>query len=271
MSGSADRAATAERAARAGAAVALASFRQHIDVETKSGKNDVVTQADRDAQARVREVIHETFPGETVVGEEGDGRKSMPDSGPVWVVDPIDGTANYVRGIQTWGTSVAAVVDGEAVAAANVFPAFDDVYVADGDGAALNGGSAAVSGRDDPETFVVVPTTWWPRNRRSEYAAEFARIVERFGDARRYGCSQISLSMLASGQVDGVISNRRSHPWDTVAGVFMIRQAGGTVTNPAGEPWSPDDDGLVASNGRAHEDLLEAARDIKRTRAETRE
>jgi myo-inositol-1(or 4)-monophosphatase len=262
MTEAADRVALAERAARAGATVAEEHFRTDIDVEIKSGKTDVVTQADRDAQARVVEVIHDEFPGDPVVGEEGDEMESVPDHGPAWIVDPIDGTANYVRGIQTWGTAVAAVVDGETVGAANVFPALDDRYVADKNEVRLNGIPIRVSDRTDPETFTVVPTTWWPRDQRSAYADAFQGIVEQFGDARRYGCSQVSLSMVASGQVEGVISNRQAYPWDTVAGVHMIRQAGGTVTDLDGDPWVPSDGGLVASNGTVHETLLHAARDI---------
>ncbi|MFB6081846.1 MAG: inositol monophosphatase [Halanaeroarchaeum sp.] len=266
MSERARRVAVAERAAKAGAAVAADSFRQGLDVETKSGKNDVVTRADRDAQERVIATIHETFPGETVVGEEGDGPKAVPREGPAWVVDPIDGTANYVRGNATWGTSVAAMVDGETVAAANVFPVLDDVFVAEQGETRLNGERASVSGRSDPETFAVEPSAWWPREHRDEYAAAFRDVVERFGDARRHGCSQASLSMVASGQLEGVLSNRALHPWDSVAGVFMIRQAGGTVTDLAGDRWSPADEGLVASNGTAHEEVVAAARAAERER-----
>ena len=114
------RAALAERAARAGGVVARETFREDLPVETKADKNDVVTEADRDAQRQVVATIRNEFPEDTLVCEEeatrsGDGQlqKELPDSGRAWVVDPIDGTANYVRGIRFWGTSVAAVVDGD--------------------------------------------------------------------------------------------------------------------------------------------------------------
>ncbi|MFB6070087.1 MAG: inositol monophosphatase [Halanaeroarchaeum sp.] len=262
MNERANRAVVAERAARAGATVAADSFRGRVDVETKSGKNDVVTQADRDAQARVIEEIREAHPDDVVVGEEGDGPKSIPREGAAWIVDPIDGTANFVRGNPTWGTSVAATIDGETVAAANVFPVLDDVYVATGRTTTLNGERVSVSERTDPDTFAVEPSAWWPRERRGEYAAAFRAIVERFGDARRHGCSQASLSMVASGQLEGVLSNRPFHPWDAVAGVHMIRRAGGTVTDLDGEPWRPDSAGMVASNGTRHDAVLEVAREI---------
>jgi len=252
------RAALVERAANAGAAVATASFRTGIAVETKRSKTDVVTQADRDAQRRVIEVIRESFPDDAVVGEEEDALKSVPESGWAWVVDPIDGTANYVRDLRTWATSVAVVHDGEAVAAANVFPALDDSYVSDETGVRRNGEAVRVSERSDPETFAVVPFGWWSRDRRGEYAAVTRELVTRFGDMRRPGCAQAVLSRIAAGSLDGAVTNVTVNPWDSVAGVHMVRQAGGTVTDVHGEPWRPGDDGLVASNGTGHDEFLAA-------------
>jgi myo-inositol-1(or 4)-monophosphatase len=257
-----ERAAVVERAARAGAAVAMDAFRTDVDVETKSGKTDVVTQVDRDAQARTLDVISDHFPGETIVAEEDERTESIPSTGAAWIVDPIDGTANYVRGIRTWATSVAAVVDGTPVGAATILPAEGDAYVADDSTATLNGKPIAVSDRTDPETFAVIPTMWWPFEERAEYATAYQSLVTRFGDVRRMGCAQGELGMLASGQVEGVITNRYVHPWDTVAGVHLVKLAGGTVTDVHGNPWHVGAKGLVASNGRAHETVLEAAREI---------
>ncbi len=253
----------AERAARAGAEVALAAFRTGIDVETKSGKTDVVTQADRDAQRRVIEVIRETHPEDAVVGEEEDELKSVPESGAAWVIDPIDGTNNFVRDTPVWATSVAAVKDGETLAAVNVLPALGDVYVA-GDGEVTrNGDAMSVSAKTDPETFAVVPTIWWGFDEREEYARACRAIVERFADMRRYGCAQAVLSMVASGQLEGAVTNVDVNPWDSVAGVHLVRRAGGVVTDVHGDRWQPGSHGLVASNGEAHDVVLEAAREIE--------
>ncbi len=258
-----DRASVAERAAIAGSEVAFEAFRTGIDVEIKSGKTDVVTQADRDAQRRVIEVIRESHPEDAIVGEEEDELKEVPDTGAAWVVDPIDGTNNFVRDVQIWATSVAAVKDGEAVAAANVLPALGDTYVA-GDGEVTrNGEPVSVSHRSDPETFAVVPTIWWGFDERDQYAAACEAIVERFADMRRYGCAQAALSMVASGQIEGAITNVTVNAWDSVAGVHLIRQAGGVVTDVHGDRWEPGCDGLVASNGEAHDVVLEAAQEIE--------
>jgi len=258
-----DRVSVAERAAREGAKVAYATYRTGIDVETKGGKTDVVTQADRDAQRRVIEVIRETHPEDAIVGEEEDELKAVPDSGSCWVIDPIDGTNNYVRDIPIWATSVAAVEDGEAVAAANVMPALDDVFVSGPDGATLNGEPIAVSEEIDPEVFTVTPTIWWDFDERDQYGRACQAIVDRFGDMRRFGCAQAVLSMIAAGQMEGAITNVVANPWDSVAGVHLIRQAGGTVTDIHGERWRPGADGLVASNGTQHDELVAAAQEIE--------
>lgn len=254
-----ERASVVEAAALAGSEVAAEFFRTDIEVETKGGKTDVVTQADRDAQRRVIEVIRESFAEDAMVGEEEDELKQVPETGAAWVIDPIDGTNNYVRDIPLWATSVAAVVEGEAVAAANVLPAVDDVFLADGDGVWLNGESVSVSDRADPETFAVSPTIWWGFDERDDYAAVCEGIVENFGDMRRFGSAQVTLSMVASGQLEATLTDVETNPWDTVAGVFMVREAGGVVTDVHGDRWTPDSQGLVASNGEAHDVVLDAA------------
>ncbi|EMA45553.1 inositol monophosphatase family protein [Halobiforma nitratireducens] len=264
MSQRSDRAAVALEAAEAGAEVADESFRGTLEIDHKDGKTDVVTQADREAQKRVVETIREEFADDPIVGEEDEELKAVPEEGPAWIVDPIDGTNNYVAGMRGFGTAVAAVVDGEPVAAATVCPALGDTYRIGPDGAYRNGRELSVSDRTDPEVATVCPTFWWDFDHRDEYGRATAALVERFGDMRRYGCAQLSLGLLAAGGLEGVVTNKRANPWDTVAGVAMIREAGGVVTDLEGDRWRHDSHGLVASNGGVHEELLEAAREIER-------
>ena len=257
-----ERATVAERAARAGGRVAHERFRDGIAVESK-GEDDVVTEADRAAQRTVIESIRESFPDDAIVGEEEDERKTVPDEGASWVIDPIDGTHNYVRDIRVWGTAVAAVVDGEPVAAATVCPALGDVYTADGDGAYRNGDRLAVNDVSDPRRAAVDPTLWWDFDSRDEYAAACEAIVRRFSDLRRLGAAQVVLPTVAAGGLEGTISNLRANPWDSVAGVFVVRQAGGRATDLEGNRWRHDSTGLVVSNGHLHDEVLEAARAIE--------
>lgn len=254
------RAEVAERAARVGGDLALSRFRTDIAVETKEGKTDVVTQADRDAQSKVIEVIREEFPSDAIVGEEDDELKEVPEEGPAWVIDPIDGTSNFVRAIPIWAISVAAVIDGEPVAATNAMPAIDEYYVADAEETRLNGEPVGVSDREDPEICTVSPTLWWDFDHREEFAGTVEAIVERFGDMRRFGCAQATLSMVADGGLDGALSDVRPNPWDTVAGVHLVRNAGGRATDIEGDRWRYDSQGLVVSNGRVHGAVLDAVR-----------
>lgn len=262
MSDTAERAAVTERAARAGGRVADDHFRNDIAVERK-GEDDVVTKADRAAQRTVIESIRESFPDDAIVGEEEDERKTVPDEGAAWVIDPIDGTHNYVRDIRVWGTAVAAVVEGEPVAAATVCPALGDVYTAEADGAYRNGDPIAVTDVADPRRAAVDPTLWWDYDARDEYAKACEAIVTRFADMRRFGAAQVVLPTVAAGGLEGTISNLRANPWDSVGGVFMIRQAGGRVTDLEGNRWRHDSTGLVASNGALHDEVLAAANEIE--------
>jgi len=268
MSGSAERAETARAAAEAGGDVALDLFRSDLAVERKDGKTDLVTRADREAEDAVLETIDDAFPGETVVAEESASGEAVPDDGPAWIVDPIDGTNNFVRRIPVWATAVAAVVDGEAVGAAVALPALGDTYAADGEGARLNGESISVSPRTDPDTQSVAPTFWWGLDRRAEYGTAATEIVERFGDLVRFRSAQATLAMVAAGSVDGTFTNRETNAWDTVAGAFLVEQAGGRVTDLQGERWRHDSTGLVASSGHNHGQITAAARIVDDARTE---
>ena len=278
MSDHHQRAAVAERAARAGGVVARKGFRGELAVETKANKNDLVTEFDRDAQAQVVATIREEFPDDPFLCEEELVTRSgpetvesdpvavetVPETGPAWVVDPIDGTANYVRGMGTWATSISALVDGEPVGSATYMPATGDLYAAGPESATRDGVALSVSERTDPETFAVVPVGWWDRAERDEFGRLCHAIVERFGDLRRIGSFQATLAFVADGAIDGIVGTTETYPWDTIAGVHMVRQAGGTVTDLDGDRWHHDSKGIVASNGAAHEELLAAAADAVR-------
>lgn len=238
----------------------MASFRRPLSVETKAGPTDLVTDADRNAQRAVVEVIRRADPDCAIVAEEDDAPSELPPGGTAWLVDPIDGTRNYVAGSRLWATSVAAVVDGEPVAAATLMPAYGDDYALGPERVTRNGGPVSPSEREDPSTFTVAPLGWWPHDGREAFGRLCTVLVERFGDLRRIGCAQAALAMVASGELDALVATRRLEPWDAVAGAAMVDRAGGAVTDLDGAPWKPDEAGLVASNGAAHEAVLDAAR-----------
>jgi myo-inositol-1(or 4)-monophosphatase len=265
------RATVAERAARAGGALARERFRTDLAVETKADANDPVTDADREAQEQVVASIREAFPADAFVCEEdvrsrgGPGAveigKSLPDTGDAWVVDPIDGTANFVRGGRFWATAVAAVVDAEPVAAATYLPAQEDVYAAGAEGTARNGSAVSVSDRTDPGTFTVALIGRWTEPTAARYASLFRMATHRLGDVRRLGSMQGVLALVAAGGLDAAFMPHRPHPWDAVAGVHLVRRAGGAATDVEGEPWHHASDSLVVSNGSRHGALLDAVRE----------
>lgn len=252
----------AGEAARQGAKLAMDGFRRDTEVETKAGPMDVVTELDRNVQRRVAAVVRESNPAVTVVGEEDlpdvETSTTVPEEGSCWVVDPIDGTNNYVAGNRNWGVAVAAVEDAEPVAAVNHFPALGDVYAAGDDLPRRNDHRRTVSERTDPETFTVNPIFGVSPVHRRRLAEYVDVISDRFGDMRRFGCAQLALSAVATGELEAAVSAVRLNPWDTVGGVHLVRQGGGTVTDVHGGPWRPDCEGLVASNGTAHATLVEA-------------
>lgn len=252
-----DRETLAERAASAGSEVAAALFRTDLTIDTKASEVDYVTRADTRTQQRIIETITERFPDETIVGEEGDELKQVPTSGVAWVVDPIDGTTNYVNGIQFWVTSVAVVEDDEPVAAANVLPVLDDRYVAGTDGLRHNGRPATVSETDELSTSLVAPILRYGHRYREQYEELLSALSPVVADFRRIGSAQASLSLVAAGAIEATVGTADPNPWDTVAGAHLVEQAGGTVTDIYGEAWSPRKQGIVASNGRVHDELLE--------------
>jgi myo-inositol-1(or 4)-monophosphatase len=257
------REAAAIRAGRKGGQKALTTFRTELAVETKTEADsviepsDAVTEADRATQRTVVKEIKETHPTDTIVGEEADTRKSLPESGTAWLIDPIDGTYNYIRGLKHWATSLAVVKDQSPVVAVNNLPAMDDTYVATPEMVKRNGSTMSVSDRRLAAAATIAPVVIPPIGERSAYATAVGRIVEEFGNVRRFGSAQVTLSLVAAGAIEGAIGTINPHPWDTVAGAYLVERAGGTVTDIHGEPWTHDSPGIIASNGHVHEELVD--------------
>lgn len=255
----------AREVARAGGDLAREAFRGDFAVETKDGPLDHVTETDRAVQRAVATRLREAEPDAVVVAEEDvpgvDVAATVPDEGPAWIVDPVDGTTNFAAGSRTWAVSVAAVVDGDPVAAVNHLPALGDTYAAGprgGEPATRNGDPIAVGDTSDPSTFTTNPIFGVGRDDRRRLAQFVATIAETFGDVRRYGSAQYVLSAVAAGELDAAVSDVRLNPWDSIAGVHLVRRAGGRVTDVHGERWTAGSAGLIATNGRAHDEVVAA-------------
>ena len=209
------------------------------DISTKSTETDVVTAGDRAVERLIRERLDEMWPGVPVLGEEEGGRE--PAEGLSWVVDPIDGTVNYLYGYPCYAVSIAAQVDGVSVAGAVADPAGDRMWTASrGDGARLNGRPLRVSGANRLELTLVATGFAYAAERRARQAAVWAALAPRVRDLRRSGAASLDLCSVAAGWVDAYFEHGL-HRWDWAAGALIAQEAGAVVRVP-GAP----EDGLGA-------------------------
>jgi myo-inositol-1(or 4)-monophosphatase len=217
-------------------------------VATKSSPTDVVTEADRAAEALIRDLIGAERPGDRILGEEG-GETGNP--GAVrWIVDPLDGTVNYLYGLPDWAVSIAAEVAGTVAAGAVFVPRRDELFTARlGGGAwrssgALHADDAASSVKLACNTGVpldraLVATGFGYESGRRLVQAEVLRaVLPRVRDIRRGGSAAVDLCSLASGTVDAYYE-RGVNLWDIAAGGLVASEAGAVVTGMHGRPPGP--------------------------------
>ena len=265
-------AALAEDVAREAGELALSLRRRGIELAgTKSSRSDVVTAADLAVERLVRDRLAAARPGDAVLGEEGGeqpggqqtegaadggggGTGGAADGGGgggggaavTWVVDPIDGTVNYVYGIPAWAVSVAASVGGTVVAGAVVNPGTGEVFTASLGGGARLGGQPLVLSGEAPELAVSLVATGFgyrPANRAAD-GWVVAQLLPDVRDIRRIGCASLDLCWVATGAQDAYWE-RGLNPWDHAAGGLVAAEAGARV------------EGLASA--RAGSDLLIAA------------
>ncbi len=233
-------------------------------VDTKSSPTDVVTEMDRASEMLIRDRLLAARPGDAVLGEEG----GQIGDGPVrWVVDPLDGTVNYLYGLPNWAVSIAAEVRGEIVAGAVCAPVLRSTFTATlGGGAWLE--SAWQDGRKKlacttgvPLARALVATGFgYPQAQRAAQGAVVAAVLPQARDIRRAGAAAVDLCSVAAGQVDAYYE-QGTHYWDIAAGGLIAREAGAVTGGlhgaPAGEAMT-----LAASPGLFAElhDLLASLR-----------
>lgn len=248
-------------AARRGAAV-LEHWRGKFQVREK-GRFDLVTEADVGSQRAIREYLQQRFPDHGFLGEEpdesGQGQPGK-DATPTWIVDPLDGTTNFVHDCPLYCVSIGLLVEGELVAGAILDPARDELFSgAQGMGAWLNGRRLQTSKVDRLEE-ALLSTGFPPDMRGQEYTLEWWRYFSfHTHSLRRTGSTAINLAYLAAGRFDGYWAFD-NHVWDVAAGVVLVREAGGAFTTTEGNPYDPFCPNTLASNGPLHPVLIETFR-----------
>jgi myo-inositol-1(or 4)-monophosphatase len=221
-----------QEAARAGGAV-LMQWRGKFKAREK-GPSDLVTEADSASQERIRELLLSRFPDHGFLGEE-DGTDIAPRDGRHrWIVDPLDGTVNYVHGVPNFAVSVALECDGQIIAGAVYDPSLDECFTAEaGGGAYLNGEPIRTSGATQLTEALVVAS--FPAGIRSGHPEieRFIRALVATQSLRRTGSAALNLSYLAAGRFDGYWATT-TKIWDIAAGVLIVTEAGGALTSPEG-------------------------------------
>lgn len=204
-------------------------------VETKSTRTDMVTEMDRASERLVVGALREARPHDAILGEEG--TSSSGTSGVRWVVDPLDGTTNYLYGFPAWAVSVAAEVDGRSVVGVVHDPVHGETFSAvRGQGAWCNGARLEVRGAPDLATALVGTGFSYDAVHRGEQAALLARVLPAVRDIRRAGAAALDLSWVALGRLDAFFE-RGLAPWDSAAGSLVASEAGAVVEQLADGTW----------------------------------
>jgi myo-inositol-1(or 4)-monophosphatase len=251
-------------AARDAGAILRERLTQPRDVQFK-GTVDLVTDADRAAEALIAQRIRDAFPDHRLIGEEGargaegsDAPRTAAGEIPFgWLVDPLDGTTNFSHGYPHFAVSIALERAGQVVLGAIYDPMRDELFVAErGGGATLNGMPLCVTSEDQLIRTLLATGFPYDLDRRVESDALWDAFNNQVQGVRRDGSAALNLAYVAAGRLDG-FWERPLQPWDLAAGSLLVEEAGGRVTGYDGERVSPYDREIVASNGPLHPTMLE--------------
>lgn len=228
------------------------------------GRNDIVTRMDRAAEEGIVALLHAAFPRDDFFGEE-EGRRRHGGEG-CWIIDPIDGTENYVRGFPGYAVSIAFAEREEEPDIGVVYcPPMDDLYWAvRGQGAWLNGRRLAVSARTDAaEAITMVSPPFRLHQFAEEYFALYQRIFSLARDVRNTGSAALHTCYVAAGLAEGYME-KGIQPYDVAAGMAILSEAGGKWSSlyRDGHPFATNE--ILATNGHLHEWYQERAREIHR-------
>jgi myo-inositol-1(or 4)-monophosphatase len=251
----------AVEAAREAGAILRAEFDRPKKISYK-GEVDIVTESDRRSEATIVARLRSHFPQHAIVAEEGSGGGG-PAGGAAakycWHVDPLDGTTNFAHSYPCFAVSIGLMEDGEPLVAVVYNPISDELFTAiRGEGAHLGQKRIHVSPIEKLSTSLVA--TGFPTHLRNssvniQYYWDFTL---RSHGVRRDGSAALDLCSVACGRFEG-FWEFGLHSWDTAAGILIVREAGGTVTDIEGRPYHPGDRSILASNGRVHDEMQQVA------------
>ncbi len=255
----------AEELAQQGGQELLRHFRQRPMAQSKAFRRELVTEADRDAERAVVGGLLARFPSHAVLAEEGaltpQGRAHR-DSDWLWIVDPLDGTTNFVHGLPYFAVALGLCWRGQPVVGAVHAPLLGETYSAAwGQGAACNGAPIRVSATAELADALLATGFAYRRDEPGavDNLERLRRLMPRCRDVRRYGSAELDLCLVARGAVDAYWEFDLA-PYDVAAGAAIVREAGGRVTAPdGGDDWLFGGR-IVASNGLLHDEVAATVR-----------
>ena len=235
----------------------LLKYWGNLDGYDHKGKVNLVSAADRASEDFIKQWATARFPTDAILAEETGERTGS--SGFVWVVDPLDGTTNFVHGHPMFAVSMALMLDSVAVAGVIYLPATRELfYAAKGTGAFGDRGPIRVSSISSLDSSLVATGLPYSRRETSKVLLEdWRRVIQAAQGIRRMGAAAVDLAYLACGRYDG-FWERELKPWDTAAGALIVEEAGGQVSAFDGKTFDPFSDQIAASNGLVHQQLLSA-------------
>lgn len=220
------------------------------------GESNLVTEVDTACEEMIVGAIRGKYPEHDILAEENAYRPL--NSSHKWIIDPLDGTTNYAHGFPWFAVSIALEIDGEVQAGVVYHPMMNELFTATkGKGAFLNGESIHVSRRAPLKNCLLA--TGFPYDRRWDNEnnfTNFAKMQMAARAVRRVGAAALDLAYVAAGRLDGYWECKLK-PWDVAAGMLLVEEAGGRVSNHGGGPYSIYDHRIMASNGLIHDDMIE--------------
>ena len=243
------------KAVEAGADVLKHFFNGEFKISNKEGLNNLVTEADHAAEKAIFEVIRESFPDHYLLSEEAG--EIVQESSYKWIIDPIDGTVNFANGIPICCVSVGLEKEGKMILGAVYNPIIGEFFFAEkGYGATLNQNNLSVSLKTEVSNSCLA--TGFPYTYLDEANGPlqvFERLIRKGIPVRRLGSAAMDLCWVAAGRFDGFYEHKLN-AWDSAAGYLIVEEAGGKVTDLKGNIYNPYQPGIVATNGKIHDELV---------------
>ena len=254
---------TAIRVARQGGAILQDYAQKGFSIHSKGEAINLVTEADLQSEQAIIQSIRKTFPEHQILSEE-QGLQDIPQHPIKWIIDPLDGTVNFAHGFPLYNVSIGVEYQGTCVIGVIYDPTRNELFLGQqGRGATLNGTPIHVSATPKLEQSLLTTGFAYDIHTATDNnLKEFCAFAVRAGGMRRTGTAAIDLAYIACGRLDG-FWELQLKPWDTAAGKVIVEEAGGKITNYAGDPYSIYDKTILATNTLIHSDMLEVLKEVR--------